>query len=44
MLAVEEKEACFKRGPELTIELYRFKSNLTHLILIAVIHPSYIAK
>jgi len=23
MLAVEEKEACFKRGPELTIELYR---------------------
>jgi len=23
MLAVEEKEACFKRGPELTTELYR---------------------
>ena len=23
MLAVEEKAACFKRGPELTTELYR---------------------
>ena len=29
MLAVEEKEACFKRGPELTTELYRSESKLT---------------
>ena len=35
MLAVEEKEACFKRGPELTTELYRSESKLTS-------HPGFL--
>ena len=34
MLAVEEKEACFKRGPELTTELYRLKSKWTSPLIL----------